>query len=348
MKKSLLLLSALGLATAACAQSSVTIFGVLDATVAVGRGTVADRTQLSRGGLTTPRIGFRGEEDLGGGMKAAFWLEAQPNVDDGSSVATNTNNQASGTGTATAGTQGLTFSRRSTVSLSSGWGELRMGRDLVPQYHNLSRGDVFGNVGAGAAINYTAIITGEVRVRASNMVSYFTPVIGGFAAQLSHYRGENASNAANSGDGTGSGLHLGYASGPVTLGLGYGRTKAIAGDIKQGNIHAGYRFGPATVLGALSRDEVGALTARGSELGVSAAVGSGEVKAGYSRYRLSTNETGKKLALGYVHNLSKRTALYVTAARISNSGGARYALNGATTAANASSTGYDIGLRHAF
>lgn len=55
-----------------------------------------------------------------------------------------------------------------------------------------------------------------------------------------------------------------------------------------------------------------------------------------------------KFALGYVHDLSKRTALYGTFASLSNSGGAAQALNGAATPANGSSTGFDIGVRHAF
>lgn len=63
---------------------------------------------------------------------------------------------------------------------------------------------------------------------------------------------------------------------------------------------------------------------------------------------MAGDPTSKKLALGYVHNLSKRTALYATYARVTNSGGAAASLNGSVTAANASSTGYDFGVRHAF
>lgn len=76
MKKPLILLSAIGLAGAACAQSSVTLFGIVDATLARGSGSIANRTQLTSGGHTTSRIGFRGVEDLGGGLSAIFWLEA--------------------------------------------------------------------------------------------------------------------------------------------------------------------------------------------------------------------------------------------------------------------------------
>ena len=70
----------------------------------------------------------------------------------------------------------------------------------------------------------------------------------------------------------------------------------------------------------------------------------------YSRYKVDVagDPTSKKLALGYVHNLSKRTALYVTVARVTNNGGAAQALNGSVTAANGNSTGYDLGIRHSF
>ena len=57
------------------AQSSVTLFGVADATVQVGRGSETNRTSLGSGGLASNRLGFRGVEDLGGGMKAGFWLQ---------------------------------------------------------------------------------------------------------------------------------------------------------------------------------------------------------------------------------------------------------------------------------
>ena len=344
-RNDLLVLSALSLAaTAAHAQSSVTLFGILDATFARGSGSIANQTQLTRGGLSTPRLGFRGEEDLGGGLRAGFWLDAQVNTDDGTSGSTNTNNQASGNGPA----QGLTFSRRSTVSLMGNWGEFRVGRDVVPQYHNLVRGDVFGNVGVGSAILYTAIITGDTRVRASNMFSYLSPKVGGFSAQLSHYLGENASNTPIKNDGTGTGLHLAYEGGALKLGAGWGRTEYAAGDVVQSNLHAGYNFDVARVVATLSRDRAGTLKARGSEIGVIVPMGSGEAKAAYSQYRRNVGGDGNKLALGYVYNLSKRTAVYATAARISNNGGASYALNGGRTAANASSTGYDLGIRHSF
>jgi len=344
-------LSAIGFAGAACAQSSVTLFGIVDATLAFGKGSIADRTQLSRGGYNTPRLGFRGTEDLGGGMSAGFWLEAGVNTDDGTGGATNTNNQANGGAIAgIGGGQGLTFARRATVHLAGPWGEFRLGRDYTPQYWGLIGGDPFGNVGVGAAVNYTSNITGVTTVRASNALHYLSPSFAGFKAQLMHYRGENASNAVNDDDGTGNGIRLAYASGPFSAGVGYGRTEYAAGDVVQRNIDAQWNFKVAKLVGDINRDKVGSLTAKGFAVGVVVPVGAGELKAGYSFHETDAagDPEAKKLAIGYVHNLSKRTAVYATYARLKNSGGANFSLNGASTAPNDSSSGFDLGLRHSF
>ena len=77
------------------------------------------------------RLGFRGTEDLGGGLNASFWLEAGLNNDNGTGASTSTNNSTSTSQAGASGSQGLTFNRRSTVSLASTWGELRLGRDAI-------------------------------------------------------------------------------------------------------------------------------------------------------------------------------------------------------------------------
>jgi predicted porin len=87
MKKSLVALAVLAASGAAMAQSSVTLFGVVDAAYAVGNGSLTDKTQLRNSGYNSSRLGFRGVEDLGGGMKASFWLEAGVNNDDGTGSA---------------------------------------------------------------------------------------------------------------------------------------------------------------------------------------------------------------------------------------------------------------------
>src|SRR3954466_1605001 len=145
MKKSLIALAVLAAAGAASAQSSVTLFGIVDATLAYGKGHVSNKTQLTNSGYNSSRLGFRGTEDLGGGMSASFWLEAGLNNDNGSGAATNTNN----TSTGSTGGGGLTFNRRSTVSLGGNWGELRLGRDYTPAFWNLTVFDPFGTNGVG-------------------------------------------------------------------------------------------------------------------------------------------------------------------------------------------------------
>lgn len=359
MKKPVLGVALLALAGAAAAQSSVTLFGVADARVAIGRGSIADRNQLASGGTNTSRLGVRGVEDLGGGMSASFWLEAGLNTDDGQGSPTNANNQASGIGAAVAGRQGLIFNRRSTVSLASGWGELRAGRDYMPQYWNLYFADPFGNVGVGLPMpaTYTFFTgftspAGNLGVYASNTVSYFTPGnLGGFFGHVQYYFGENLQNgAATEDDGNGGGLRVGYASGPIYAAVATGRTNYAAGDTRQSNAVATYDFGIAKVGAQISRDKNGPLTGKGWLLGGWMPVGAGQILASYSQYETTAtgNPEGKKLALGYIHYLSKRTALYTTWARLKNSGGASLALNAASTAPNTSSSGLDLGIRHSF
>ena len=94
MKKSLIALAVLAASGAAMAQSSVTLFGVVDAAYSVGKGSISNKTQLANSGYNSSRLGFRGVEDLGGGMRAEFWLEAGVNNDNGTGSATNVQNQA--------------------------------------------------------------------------------------------------------------------------------------------------------------------------------------------------------------------------------------------------------------
>ncbi|WP_228121852.1 porin [Variovorax paradoxus] len=146
MKRHPLGLALVTLAGTASAQSSVTLFGVVDAGVshfeavseyrpafdprrpaaallAAGVPKVTQsQTTLSRGGYRGSSLGFRGTEDLGGGLAASFWLESNISNDDGK------------TGLAS-------FAKRSTVSLSGGFGELRLGRDYTPIFRNDSLAD---------------------------------------------------------------------------------------------------------------------------------------------------------------------------------------------------------------
>jgi predicted porin len=348
------LLAALAWTGQACAQSSVTLFGIVDAAYSHGSGSATSRSQLTSGSNNSSRVGFRGTEDLGGGMSASFWLEAQFNTDNGTGVATNLNNQASGTATAPAGTQGLSFNRRSTVSLAGPWGELRLGRDYTGHYRNRVDTDPFSVVGVGATQVNVGTLAGQTSTRASNAIGYFLPAkLGGWFGQAQYYLGENASGTPAERDGSGYSLRGGYAGGRLTVSGAYAVTRMASGDIASTNLGAILETGPVRLMGAIFRDKTKspvAVAGEGYTLGAVAPVGPGELKLALSRYGsdAGAQPRTRKIALGNVHNLSKRTALYATYARVGNSGGATTALNGSTTAANNRSTGYDLGIRHSF
>jgi predicted porin len=369
MKKSLVALAALAATGLASAQSSVTLFGIVDATWAHGSGSgagSASRTQLTNSGYNSSRLGFRGTEDLGGGMAASFWLEAGVNNDDGRGAATNTNNQATGGAAAgIGGSQGLTFNRRSTVSLSGGWGEVRLGRDYSPQFWNLTVFDPFGYNGVGTTqvgFMNNANFTGVTAVRVSNSVAYFLPPnLGGFYGQVTYYQGENLHNgAATQDDGRGWGGRIGYGSGPFNVALAASNTDYASGDVSTWNLGGQWDFGVAKLMGHYEQDKIKSIVpavantkGKGWLIGGLVPVGAGEIRIAYSTYKVDLPGTGvdprsNKWALGYVHNLSKRTALYATYAHVNNKNGAATSLNGSVTAANSGSSGYDLGIRHSF
>jgi len=367
MKKTLVALAVLAASGAAMAQSSVTLWGVADAGLTQASSAVNKKTQLTNSNISSSQLGFRGNEDLGGGMAAHFWLEAGVANDNGSGGATNTNNQASGNTAASNGTQGLTFNRRSTVSLSGEMGEIRLGRDYSPQFWNLTVYDPFGTLGIGTnrMFNAATIIPGGTSgtmVRASNSINFLwnhgknaTYAAGneGFHASVQKYYGENASNAAgNTGsDGNGNGIRVGYNAGPLSVAYGNSSTTFAAGSVKTSNLGGAYNFDVARVMAQTVTDKVGAtLQGKGQLMGVTVPMGGGTFKVASSQYETNAagNPTAKQMAVGYVYDLSKRTAVYGTYARVNNSGGSATALGGTTGSANGSSKGTDIGVRHSF
>ena len=323
----------------------MTLFGVVDAAYAKGTGTVSSKTQLKNSGYNSSRIGFRGVEDLGGGLKASFHLEAGVNNDDGTASASNTNNQA--VTSANAGTQGLTFNRRSTVSVeSSSLGEVRLGRDYTPQFWTETAYDPFGTNGVGTNIAFNK--GGVTGVRASNSIGYLSPSFSGLKVWAQAYMGENASTAAvKAGDG--SAFRLSYDNGPLSVALASSSTKtALNVDTKTSNIGGSYDLGVAKLFAQTNKTKIdGAKDIKGSLFGATAPVGAGTVRVALSS-TAKGDEKSNQFALGYVYSLSKRTDLYATYASVKNKGGAAVALNGSTTAANAKSTGYDFGVKHSF
>ena len=255
MKKSLLALAALtAFAGAASAQSSVTLFGIVDlAVTSVDNSSAGTVKSLSQDGINSSRLGFRGVEDLGGGLRAGFWLEGALGADTGcggsgtlgapTAVPTVSTavNQATGapivnvnpgpTTVSTTPTQqvciGQNWQRRSTISLMGNFGEIRLGRDYVATFWNLTTFDPFGTNGVGQALNNISTLGSgsQTTVRASNMVAYFLPAIGGFYGQFQVAAGEGVTGSAPTSTGNKYfGGRLGYGAGPINAAIAYGWT----------------------------------------------------------------------------------------------------------------------------
>lgn len=353
MKKTMFTLAALGaFATAASAQS-VTVFGVIDlAAQYTDNGGAQPIYSLSQDGNASSRLGFRGVEDLGGGLRAGFWIEGAFGADTGCGGAT--------LGALTAATcTAQTWQRRSTVSLLGAFGEIRLGRDYVPTFWSLVDFSPFGYNGIGSPAGTASTLGSGAQtfVRANNTIAYFLPPLGGLYGQATIAAGEGATGNKYAG------ARVGYSAGPVNVAGAYARTAktgTMADAYTVWNVAASYKFGVVTLQGYLGkytyldRDEQQGL------VGLVAPIGPGTLKASYIRTRGDLGPTGRSLdadqfAVGYVYDLSKRTALYATYAQIANKGntasGTLFSVgNGSLDGflGGQTSTGAQFGVRHGF
>lgn len=349
MKKSLLALAALtAFAGLASAQSSVTVFGVVDLGARnVKNGSAGDISGLSTDGNASSRLGFRGVEDLGGGLRAGFWLEGALSADNGGGTA---GSPPGATG------QGQTWQRRSTVSLMGGFGEVRLGRDYTPTFWNHTVFDPFGTNGVGSGLNVVAQpFPNRSFVRTDNSVGYFLPAMGGLYGQAMVAAGEGRPGNKYFGG------RLGYAAGPLNIAGSYGTHEQdgpMADDITEWNIGGSFNFGFMTLMGKVVKLEYGAAEIDNWQIGLLFPVGAGTIKAAYAiadhKRADGTKPTAEQFAIGYVYDLSKRTALYAHYSTVDNDNGLdRTASNSGPSPTVAGitgfkSTGYEFGIRHSF
>lgn len=378
--RKMFLLSAIGLACAgAQAQSSVTLFGVVDVNAQrfnSGAG-VGKATMVGNGGLSTSRLGFRGREDLGGGLYAGFWLEASLNPDTGEGRNTNLNNQPSGAAAAPAGTTGIKFDRVAYVSLGGSFGEVRLGHDFIPTHWSSIYFDPFNANGVARAGNLTfsGVTSAPLpsAITGSNTVSYWLPpkLLGGLYGMAMAGTGENNSGAANSSDGNFGGFRIGYASGPFDVAAAMTRTKNVStatlGRYTHANIGGTWSAGFAKFFALYNVVKVelasGEVRKNTAEVGAHIPVGPvGRIRVSYAALDdrsgaglLNANGTprnqndARQIGLGYVHDLSKRTALYTNYARLKNRGQANYVVSGGRAPLpGQNSTGIEFGVRHLF
>jgi predicted porin len=336
MKKTLIALAAVAATGAAFAQSSVTLFGIVDLNVRNVKQGGESLTSMSQDGIASSRLGFRGVEDLGGGMKAGFWLEAGLNPDTGTPA-------------------GVQFQRRSTVSLMGNFGEVRLGRDYVPTFWNHTVYDPFGTNGVGSSVNtFSTLGSGTTTLfRANNSIGYFLPNFGGFSGQFM-YALKEAKTANTPNEYTG--IRLTYAAGPLSVALATGTEgSAVETDsFKRTNFGASYDFGVAKPMAQYTIGKFGSAEVKHLMIGVVAPVGPGNIKASYTRSDYNPaagNGDANQIAIGYDYSLSKRTAVYGTYSRLTNkNGGSSFGLspNAAAQTANGKSTGIEFGVRHSF
>lgn len=340
-------LAALFAATGAYAQSSVTMFGIVDVnTRYVNNSDLPNNITMNNSGLSSGRLGFRGVEDLGGGLKAGFWLESDVNADTGTFSST-----------------GKMFQRRSTVSLMGNFGEIRLGRDFSPASQHTTKFDPFGVIGlAGSSVTSRMPSTTSSYYRHDNAMQYFSPKFGGAQLEVMYAPDESPT--------TDTGRHVAarlvYDNGPLSLSAAYGSTNVNpAGDkLKQMGLAAAYDFGVIRLMSFFQRDDLpygtyGTVISGAEDrilVGFTAPIGRNQIRGSYVR----TNSRGgtaafnrsdaDKYSIGYVHNLSNRTALYTTGSYIRNKGGANFALAGGAPglAAGGKSLGAEFGIRHSF
>lgn len=338
MKKSLIALAVLGaFAGSAMAQSSVTLFGIADLNVRhVDNDSAGSETSLSQDGNASSRLGFRGVEDIGGGLKAGFWLEGGVSLDTGGTGGSN-------------GQTSVFFNRRSTVSLLGGFGEIRLGRDYTPTFWNHTVFDPFGTNGVGAQTNIQSTGTTAITlVRANNTIGYFLPAgLGGLYGQVQYAMGEDKIGGTKNNEYWGA--RVGWQGGPVNVAFAYGETDTLADTLKAWNIGASYNAGFATFMAQYHQYKA-ADKQTNWLVGANVPVGPGTFKVSYSVADDLREAT--QIAVGYVYDLSKRTALYAHYAQVDNDGTlARFTASGSGPAgigAGEKSTGYEFGIRHSF
>lgn len=318
---------------AVMAQSSVTIYGRVNTTVEhqkTGNDSVTGMFNNSS------RIGFKGVEDLGNGLKAGFQLEAGFGSDDGSGP--------------------LTFQRQSEVNLSGNFGMLRLGNFFPESYYATS--DYIGmhnhETGSSAdALYYDAAwFDGN---GTGNKVAYRTPTFNNFWAEgsVSFHEKANDQTVANpKANKNAYDLAANYNNGPLSLGAGYSYWNSNYQFAARGL----YTFGQFTVGAYYQRNKDdnqfkagGYGTRNNFRLSGMYVLNASEFHVNVGRANAWSKEddtAATQWTLGYNYNLSKRTKVYTYYTKVNNGKKATYHDNVTNAGDNFSS--FALGIRHNF
>jgi predicted porin len=340
MKKSLLALAVLTAVTgAAYAQSSVTLYGNVDLGLVLDSGAAAGKSVRVSSGVTGgSRIGFKGVEDLGGGLKAAFQLETGYCAD-------------SAAGAPNFCTGGNNFmGRQAHGDLTGSFGALSAGRQYSLGFNNLSTIDPFGTGFAGQINN----IVDASGIRLNNSVIYTTPSMGGLTASGEMALGEQTGNWQG---GREVGAAVVYASGPAYVGATLYDLDNTNG---QGTARKNYTLGGTFDFGvvklhALAQKATGAnnggyaIDTMDLMGGATVPLGGGNLMASFIHRNDKNfkNQDANQIGVGYLYPLSKRTSVYTAYARIKDSNGAPFTVGNATEAGTGNKA-FNLGVVHNF
>ncbi len=335
---------------AASAQSAITIYGVADSFVGRASGSTSVM-RVQEGGHIASQVGFKGTEDLGGGMSAGFVLEAGIAMD-------------SGAGTVPG--PGLAFTRQSFVSLgdANSWGTISMGRQYTPLFRTTWRADPFGNntifspyilwAQTDAQPNFQAW-----QARSDNSVLYTSPSSLPVSVSLMYAPGE----AANSASGNYTGGSVSWTGGPLWAGAAFQKVRSGTAAAPVANpftstsnvVSASYEQGPWRLGGSVG--------SQGSNAPGSPKAKLWNLSAQYdisAQHRLMVGVGDRKVdgsmrgqratVLGYHYMLSKRTDFYIRSYRLTNRGDAGVSLAQIPINANSGADGTHnaIGIVHRF
>lgn len=338
MKRNAITLGVLGLFSGlACAQSSVTLYGVVDVAVERIKGATS-LTRVTSGQQQGSRWGLRGTEDLGGGLKAMFLLENGFNADVG-----------------TLGQGGRMFGRQGYVGLGGGWGAVRLGRQYTPM------DDIASIVGTKVydVLSVVPIIGNGDYNRVDNAITYVSPTVANTVFQLQYSLGEErASTDASKAFAKQVSAHALYANGPLTAGISLMQVTDANGVLagKQGKdavlLAGAYDFGAFKLSAYYDAEDKAAKKLKVYGLAAAFKFGETTVSVGAAQAKdvngsaAAASDDAKIYTLQASHNLSKRTALYGHLTAVSNDTAAALGFNSPVAGSN--SNGIQVGLRHRF
>ena len=341
MKKHLIAAGVVAAFAAPAMAQNVSVYGIIDmAYTYTDTDTSGGNSGLTDGNIATSRLGFRGSEDLGGGLKAEFQLEGKLQTSYGE-----IGNKASELGTATGNN---VFDREAWVGLAGGFGAIRIGRTDITDIDNIdSKVSQAGNLG---------LIANSRAADQAKSIRYTTPTFNGISAQIGYASPNTAttSGVVENTFGSTESLYVQYENGPLGIYAGYNKQKTNATlDEKETTVGAKYNFGVASVgLVYSSRDnQQGTATsysavAAGKDLDMYVLSVAVPLQQGFTLHGLYESQDldgsdaqadAKFMTLAVTKALSKRTSLY-----------AAFVNTDKDLSTEKDSKSYSVGITHSF